>query len=422
MIATVRRAEVTLRPRTDPLAAAEGGDIRVRVLHVLATLLPGGSEISVLRLVGALDTTCYLVRVACLRGEPVLAADFMSAGVEVVLHCFSMVDRLDECLERGWWISFAGNVTYPSATELAAAAERVPDDRLLVETDAPYLADFYGALAGRLGGARCVVATKHAPDEFRTRRTWKRYPFLLLERLAYEMDDAVIVVSEGLRVFFETVERLPRRKMIVIGHGVDATARPATREEARRSLGLPQQGPLIGAVGRLSPEKGQNVLLQALPSVLAAFPQAACVLAGEGPARAALEAEARRLGIGDRVVFLGLRRDVPMVLAALDLFVQPSIYEGFGLSLLEAMAAGLPVVASRVGGIPELIEDGRTGLLVPPQDPMALAGAVVRLLGDSEGARRLGEAAASRSRERFSLGRVADRVDALYRNILAMAR
>jgi len=401
MIATVRRAEVTVRPRTDPLAAAEGGDIRVRVLHVLATLLPGGSEISVLRLVGALDTTRYLVRVACLRGEPVLAAEFRSAGVEVVR--FGMRGKFDPgCLLR---------------LRRYVARERID----IVHTHMD-LADFYGALAGRLGGARCVVATKHAPDEFRTRRTWKRYPFLLLERLAYEMDDAVIVVSEGLRVFFETVERLPRRKMIVIGHGVDATARPATREEARRSLGLPQQGPLIGAVGRLSPEKGQNVLLQALPSVLAAFPQAACVLAGEGPARAALEAEARRLGIGDRVVFLGLRRDVPMVLAALDLFVQPSIYEGFGLSLLEAMAAGLPVVASRVGGIPELIEDGRTGLLVPPQDPMALAGAVVRLLGDSEGARRLGEAAASRSRERFSLGRVADRVDALYRNILAMAR
>src|SRR5207247_1768501 len=346
------RATDGARPRVHRAGPAGAGDAPIRVLHVLATLLPGGSEISVLRLISVLDPGRYQVRVAWLRGEPVLENEFRAAGADVVP--MGMRAKLDPAC-------FLRLVRY-------VARERID----IVHTHMD-VADFYGALAGRLGGARCVVATKHAPDEFRPRRTWKRYPFLLLERLSYQMDDAVIVVSEGLRFFFETVERLPRRKMIVIGHGVDATARPATREEARRSLGLPQQGPLIGAVGRLSPEKGQNVLLQALPSVLAAFPQAACVLAGEGPARAALEAEARRLGIGDRVVFLGLRRDVPMVLAALDLFVQPSIYEGFGLSLLEAMAAGLPVVASRVGGIPELIEDGRTGLLVPPQDSMALA-------------------------------------------------
>ncbi len=401
MIVTVPRAEDTVRPRIDSLAAPEGRDTRVRVLHVLATLLPGGSEISVLRLVAALDTTRYLVRVACLRGEPVLADEFRAAGVEVVR--FGMRGKFDPaCLLR---------------LRRYVARERID----IVHTHMD-LADFYGALAGRLGGARVVVSTKHAPDEFRTRRTWKRYPFLLLERLAYEMDDAVIVVSEGLRAFLEKAERLPRRKMVVIGHGIDQTSRPATREEARSALGLPPRGPLIGAVGRLSPEKGQIVLLRALPAIVAAFPEAACVFAGEGPSRAALEAEMRRLGIGDRVVLLGFRRDVPMVLAALDLFVQPSIYEGFGLSLLEAMAAGLPIVASRVGGIPEVIEDGHTGLLVPPQDPAALAGAVVRLLGDQEGARRLGESAAGRARERYSLARVAARVDDLYRDILERTR
>ena len=401
MIATLRRAEAGRSPTLDSPAARGDRDVRVRVLHVLATLLPGGSEISVLRLVAALDTTRYLVRVACLRGEPLLADEFRAAGVEVVR--FGMRGKFDPgCLLR---------------LRRYVARERID----IVHTHMD-LADFYGALAGRLGGARGVVATKHAPDEFRTRRTWKRYPFLLLERLAYEMDDAVIVVSEGLRAFLEKVERLPRRKMVVIGHGIEATPHPATRGEARRALGLPSHGPLIGAVGRLSPEKGQGFLMQALPAILAAFPRAACVIAGEGPSRAALEEESRRLGIGDRVVFLGFRRDVPMVLAALDLFVQPSIYEGFGLSLLEAMAAGLPVVASRVGGIPEVIEDGHTGILVQPQDPAALAGAVVRLLGDTEGARRLGESAANRARERYSLSRVAQRVDDLYRDILARPR
>ena len=398
MIAAVRRAEVTVRPAGVSPAARQGRDTRVRVLHVLATLLPGGSEISVLRLVSALDRGRYVVRVACLRGDAVLADEFRAAGIELVR--FGMRGQFDPaCLLR---------------LRRYVARERID----IVHTHMD-LADFYGALAGRLGGARGIVSTKHAPDEFRTRRTWKRYPFLLLERLAYEMDDAVIVVSEGLRTFLEKAERLPRRKMVVIGHGIEPTSRPATRDEARGVLGLPSRGPLLGMVGRLSPEKGQIVQLRALPAVLAAFPQATCVFAGEGPTRAALEAEIRLLGIADRVVLLGFRRDVPMVLAALDLFVQPSIYEGFGLSLLEAMAAGLPSVASRVGGIPEVIEDGHTGLLVPPQDPAALASAIIRLLGDRDGARRLGEAAAGRARDKYSLARVAARVDELYRDILS---
>ena len=382
-------------------APREGRDTRLRVLHVLATLLPGGSEISVLRLLTALDRSRYVAHVAWLRGEPVLADEFRAAGVEVV--SIGMRGKLDPwCLFR--------------------LRRYVKDRRIDVVHTHMDVADFYGALAGRLGGARCVVSTKHAPDEFRTRRGFKRYPFLLLERLAYEMDDALIVVSEGLCSFLQSAEHLPRRKMVVIGHGIDATARPAPRSEVRSALGLPHHGPLIGAVGRLSPEKGQTVLLRALPAVLAAFPEATCVLAGEGPAREELESEARVLGIRERVVFLGYRRDVPDVLAALDLFVQPSRYEGFGLSLLEAMAAGLPVVASRVGGIPELVEDGVTGVLVPPDAPAALSGAILRLLRDRVEARRLAEAAARRARERHSLGAIADRVDRLYRDVLRRGR
>jgi len=280
------------------------------------------------------------------------------------------------------------------------------------------VADFYGALAGRLGGARAVVSTKHAPDEFRSRRTWKRYPFLLLERLAYEMDDAVIVVSQGLATFLEQTEHLPRRKMVIIGHGVDRAAPALPRSEARAALGLPALDPLIGSVGRLSREKGHAFLLRALPAIVAAFPGAGCVLAGEGPSRRDLEEEVRRLGMGDRVIFLGHRGDVPAILSALDLFVQPSLYEGFGMSLLEAMAARLPIVATRVGGIPEVVDDQVAGLLVPPADAAALAQAAIALLGDRGRARRIGEEAARLVAERHSISSVAARVDALYRRVL----
>ncbi len=370
---------------------------RIRVLHVLSTLLPGGSELSVLRLVGALDARRYRTSVAYLRGEPVLRRDFESAGAEVVrVRLRSHFDPM--CLFR-----------------LRALVARGRHDLVHTHMD---VADFYGALAGRLGGARAVVSTKHAPDEFRTRRTWKRYPFLALERAAYAMDDAVIVVSEGLAEFLETNERLPRRKMVIIGHGVESAPPRPPRAEARSALALPALDPLIGCVGRLSPEKGHAFLLRALPAIVEAFPRAGCVLAGDGPSRVALEDEARRLEMADRVVFLGHRGDVPAILSALDLFVQPSLYEGFGISLLEAMAARLPIVASRVGGIPGGVDDRVAVFLVRPADASALASAAIALLGDSGRARRYGDAAARLASERHSMASVAARVDALYRQVL----
>ncbi len=380
-------------------AGASGG--RIRVLHVLSTLLPGGSEISVLRLLAALDRSRYDFRVAFLRDDPILRSDFEEIGAAVV--------PMGPCagFDPPCWLRLRRYV----------ARERIQ----LVHTHMD-VADFHGALAARLGGARAVVSTKHAPDEFRGRRTWKRPPFLLLERLAYEMDDAVVVVSEGLATFLEQTEHLPRRKMVIIGHGVGEPGVAVPRPEARRELGLASFDPVLGAVGRLSPEKGHLHLLRALPAIAAAFPGAGCVLAGDGRARPELEAEARRLGLGGRVVFLGHRRDVSRVLAALDLFVQPSVYEGFGLSLLEAMAAGLPVVASRVGGIPEVVDDGESGVLVPPGDAGALAASVIDLLRDPGRGRRLGEIAALRARERHSIALEAAQVDALYARVLRGGR
>ena len=386
-------------PVTRPLPEAAGGegDGLIRVLHVLSTLLPGGSELSVLRLTGALDPRRYRTSVAFLRGEAVLRRDFEAIGAEVVpVRLRTHFDPF--CLLR-----------------LRALVARGRHDLVHTHMD---VADFYGALAGRLGGARAVVSTKHAPDEFRSRRTWKRYPFLLLERLAYEMDDAVIVVSQGLAAFLEETERLPRHKMVIIGHGVDGGAPPLPRAEARAALGLPGLDPLIGSVGRLSREKGHAFLLRALPAIVAAFPGAGCVLAGDGPWRRELEDEARRLGMADRVLFLGHRGDVTAILSALDLFVQPSLYEGFGMSLLEAMAARLPIVATHVGGIPEVVDDQVAGLLVPPADAAALARAAITLLSDPERARRLGDSAARLVAERHSISSVAARVDALYRRVL----
>ncbi len=175
---------------------------------------------------------------------------------------------------------------------------------------------------------------------------------------------------------------------------------------------------IVGVAGRLAAEKGVSVLLEAMKDVLARVPKARLVVAGDGPERPALERQARDLGIDNRVAFLGMRADLPRVLAALDVFVLPSLYEGFGLVVLEAMAVGVPVIATRVGGVPEVIEDGVTGLLVPAGDAKKLAEAVFRLEDNPRQAEALADRGSARLQTDFSLPAMIDAVEGLYFAVL----
>jgi len=178
--------------------------------------------------------------------------------------------------------------------------------------------------------------------------------------------------------------------------------------------GLPDGGPIVGVVARLEAEKGHPTLVDAWPAVVAAVPDATLLVVGEGSRRDALEEQVRELGIADRVVFTGRRDDVPAVTAALDVAVLPSYREALGLSVLEAMALSRPVVASAVGGIPEMIEDEVTGLLVPPRDPAALSAAIIRLLRDHPLADMLGRAGHDLVHERFCIELMVRAVEEIY--------
>jgi glycosyltransferase involved in cell wall biosynthesis len=177
---------------------------------------------------------------------------------------------------------------------------------------------------------------------------------------------------------------------------------------------IPEDAQIVGVVARLESEKGHRTLLEAWPLVLAAQPRAWLLIVGEGSERDSLEAEAASLGISDRVVFTGRREDVPAVTAALDVSVLPSYREAQGLSVLEAMALGRPVVASRVGGIPEMIEDGVSGLLVPPNDREALASAIVRLLADHPFADMIAKRGHDLVHDRFCVELMVNSIEAIY--------
>ncbi|HXI01891.1 MAG TPA: glycosyltransferase, partial [Candidatus Saccharimonadales bacterium] len=184
--------------------------------------------------------------------------------------------------------------------------------------------------------------------------------------------------------------------------------------EVRRELGLPPEARLVGNIAALAGHKSQADFVAAAPAILEAAEGVHVVIAGEGPERRALEERIRSLGLGGRVRLLGFREDVPRLLAAFDAFVMSSSLEGFCNSVLEALALELPVVATRAGGLPEMVFDGRTGLLTPVHDPAALAAAVVRLLEDGPLARRLGAAGRTLVESEFTVEKMVERTRAAY--------
>jgi glycosyltransferase involved in cell wall biosynthesis len=181
-----------------------------------------------------------------------------------------------------------------------------------------------------------------------------------------------------------------------------------------RVLGGSETRPLVLTPARLNAQKGHDALLEAIVAV----PDALFLLAGDGPDRERLEARAAELGVAERVRFLGRREDVPQLLAACDVFALPSLYDGSSLAVLEAMAAGRAVVSSAIGGTAELIEDGETGLLVPPGDPAALATALRRLIGDEELRSRIADRGRQRVETDFSRQAMAAKVERVYRGVL----
>ena len=364
----------------------------IHAVHVLDSLAVGGMENGVVNLVNATrDHLRHTVVTMSGRGP---LSDRVPASVSV--HCIGK----------------------RAGTDLAAVLRL---SRLLrgLRPDVVHSRNwgaFDSVVAARLAGLRTVVHGEHGreasdPQGLDPRRN-------RLRKVLSPLVSRFVTVSLDLRSWLITAVRIPAHKVVTIHNGVDITRFcPADSAEARDALGLPIAATVIGTIGRLDPVKDQAGLIAAFSGLAESGASPILAIVGEGPSRPALENEIRQRGLSDRVRLLGERRDVPAVLRAFDVFVLPSRAEGMSNTILEAMATGLPVIATDVGGNPELVEPDVTGRLVPAGDPPSLEVALRAYVTDPYLRSLQGKAGRERVLQHFSLDRMAQAHGGLYTSL-----
>jgi glycosyltransferase involved in cell wall biosynthesis len=243
--------------------------------------------------------------------------------------------------------------------------------------------------------------------------------YTFLDGFIVRRADKVIAVSEEIRKRMKRAG-IAEEKICLIDNGVNLDRFPSSADPntIKESLGIDREAQVIGTVGALTLEKGHVYLLRAAAKVIKTFPRAVFLLVGDGKERLNLATSVSQLGIQDNVIFTGMRKDVPEILPILDVFLLPSLNEGLPMALLEAQAARVPTVSTRVGGIPAVVEDGTTGILIPPKDSDAIVQAISRMLLDRKTALEMGQKGCERVRDHFSSQTMASKYISIYKELL----
>jgi glycosyltransferase involved in cell wall biosynthesis len=367
---------------------------RASVLYVIWSLQAGGAERVVADLARSVDRERFRPLVCCLNFKGQLAAPLEAEGIPV--HVLDKRPKAD-------------------LRALVRLVRLMRRERVDVVHTHLWTSSFWGRLAAILAGVPVRVVTEHNLD------LWRRAPHWLADRVLARVTDRFVFVSAAVEAFYRERLSLPPERCRVVLNGVERPAldRFPDRKAARARLGIEGEGPVVGCVGRLEERKGHAFLLEALRRVAEHERDVRGLIVGTGKEAARLAALRDQLELSERVRLVGYWPDLAEALAAIDVFVLPSLMEGHPLAVLEAMAAAKPIVATAVGGLAEAIDDGRSGLLVPPGDADALAEAVVSLLRDPEKAARLGREARRSLEDRFSLEKSVRANEEVYRSALA---
>ncbi len=325
------------------------------ITHDLAL---GGLQQVVVTICKTIDTSLFEPTVLCLRELGEYAAEIEKLGIAV---------RLLPQKKNG--------VDYFAFVNVARLIKREKIDVIHTHNTQPFID---GVLGGLLAGVKTMVHTDHARDFPDKRR------YMMAERLLSHFVYKVVAVSDHTAINLRTYEKIPARKLTVIPNGIHGSAYSLVIDKVkkREELGIARTGPIIGIGVRLCEQKGLTYLIQAMPEIIKSFPDCTLVIAGKGPLENDLLEEAEEAGIAGQVKFIGMRLDIPELLKLFDVYVLPSLWEGMPMVLLEAMAAGCPIVATDVGGVSSVIKHEETGLLIEQKNPGAIAEAIKRILSE----------------------------------------
>ncbi len=352
----------------------------------------------ILHLAEGIDPDKYRVKVLCLRKETPYLSEFIKRGVE---------------------ISSLGMTRYFQFGPLREFYRYLRRQKIDLLHTHLYRDAVYGRFLGKLAGVKAVISTLH------NSYVWRSRPQLFLDRLTSVWADKVVAVSDAVKRYAREKEHIPAGKLMTIYNGIETSRYrlpESARRDSRKEFRISEDELVVGSVGHLTRQKGYRYLLEAAPEIIRKYPRVRFLLAGEGELEDKLRDQCRQAGIEDRVTFIGYREDIPRVLSAFDIFVLPSLWEGLPVVLIEALAAGLPIVATDVDGNTEVTGREETGLTVSPRAPGSLSRAILSLLAQPELREQLGQAGRLRAEKLFDVKIMVQRYEQLYDNLIVSSK
>ena len=372
---------------------------KFKVLYVHTLPVISGSGLAVYLMMRGLNKDRYEVEFSCAPGGP-LIDKVASSGIKVypIRHFVQRIHIIKDIL---------------ALMELTLLIRR---RRYAIIHTHNSKAGFIGRIAAKINGVPIIVHTIHGFAFHNFERPFRRKLFIMLERIVASFTNRLFVISMPLRDWGLKMGIGNHEKYVLNYDGIEIESfkKDFNREKIRKELNLRQEDKVVGMVAKLWEGKGHKYLLEAAVTIINKIPNVKFMIVGDGYLRDYLLDYAKRLGISNYVIFTGFRDDIPEITSIFDIACLPSLFEGMGRVLLEAQALGIPVVATSVGGITEVVKDNQTGILVNPADCHALATAIIRLLNDEALARKYQKAAREYIDEKFSARRMVENVDRVY--------